>query len=431
MDNFSITVSSFQEDICASSMDFADNLQIVLNISDEEAKSIARSLPREIKKGLSEEEAKKLAGILEAFGAVVIMTNKNSEDSLFGAKEVAPILFDLEADEDEVIGDSLFIERLEEQSPQKEIKIEEVQIKEPKTSSLSGITVEPQISAIEKKEVLVDNEPQPELITRVTSPLLFKSKPKNYALSKNIMYLGIGLTLVIIGFFALNSQEQKEESALKIKVDANLVKTLLKQGKVENKVKQEEKPVSAYFEGEVNTETYRIKSKLNKSENTIESLKINLETLTNQQTVADEFIKNKFTPHLNSFEVDIKEEKGEINDNQVIFRASARLFYTLKNNASKSVLEIYLRIIENDSTLVIASSPSNLNNMESDALPSLIAENERIGFSPFRLTMPLNKTNLYIPQRKVLLDSELKAAEQADNKKDKKIKKDEKKVVDE
>lgn len=439
MENFSISISKYQEDICSSSLAFVENLQIVLNISEDEAMHIVESMPHEVSSGLSENEAKKLAGILEAFGAVVILKdnneiptiNEDKDDSIFGATKVDPILFDLEVDEEEVIKDDLFIEKLEETKPKEEIKA-----KVEKPAALTEIAMEPEtvkvpeVPKVTQDEVIQEHKPEPILISPVTSPFLIKKRSTNLELPKKLIPVLVCLPILLIGVYFLNTEEKKEESALSIKVDADLVKTLLKQGENVKKPKPEEKPTSHYYEGEVSTEIYKIKSKLSRSEIAIESLKLNLETLTDQQTTAEEFINNKFTPHLNSFEIDVKEAKKDESAVNFEIKATARLFYTLKNNASKSILDITLGIFDNDLTLVIASSPSELNNKDLNSPPSLKIENETVTFAPFRLTIPLNKTNLVIPQRKVLLDSDIKAAE-PNGKEAKKKKKAEKKVVDE
>ncbi len=84
VENYTITLTDFQEGLCPSAIVFAENLQTVLNISEEDAHTIVNNLPHNISENLSKSDALKLANILEAFGAVVILSDQ-TDNNVFSA----------------------------------------------------------------------------------------------------------------------------------------------------------------------------------------------------------------------------------------------------------------------------------------------------------------------------------------------------------
>jgi hypothetical protein len=309
MENFSIIISNYQKDVCSSSHAFAENLQIVLNISDEDARQIAGTLPNEISSGLTEAEAKKLAGILEAFGAVVILKDANSTENLIDPdpqtdeidftgliSESSPVknensmmLFDIEEDDDEITsGDSLFIEKLD--TPLKSNPVLEETKPAPKTSIAIEQPKKEEITSLvanqaEKVETISEVK-QPEITTLVaSSPFLEKKRKLNINLTKQLIpTIGI-ISILLAGVYYLNTSKEPEEDDLKIKVDSELIKTILNQSNgAKNKQVEEKKTESNYHEGTLDTTNHKINVQVNQSGSQIEFLKIGLENLTNKQT---------------------------------------------------------------------------------------------------------------------------------------------------
>jgi hypothetical protein len=460
MENFSIIISNYQKDVCSSSHAFAENLQIVLNISDEDARQIAGTLPNEISSGLTEAEAKKLAGILEAFGAVVILKEGNSKDDVAEPNqetdeidftglisESSPVknensmmLFDIEEDDDEIAsGDSLFIEKLdtpikndtvlEEIKPAPTISIA---IEQPKKEEITSLVA----NQTEKVETISEIK-QPEIPTLVaSSPFLKKKRKLEINLSKQLIpTLGI-ISILLAGVYYLSTSKEPQEDNLKIKVDSELIKTILNQSNgAKNKQVEEKKTENNYHEGTLDTTNHKINVQVNQSGSQIEFLKISLENLTNKQTTEIEFIDNKFLPHLSSLEIDLKNIDGLSKSDTIVTKGTARVFYILKNNTQKNVLEISIGIKDNPRTLIISSSEEVLLDETFTPTPqvSLDLSNDKLSFNPFKILIPLNSAQLVIPKRVIISDSDVKdtASDGKDKKEAKKKKKAEKKVVDE
>lgn len=461
MENFSIIISNYQKDVCSSSHAFAENLQIVLNISDEDARQIAGTLPNEISSGLTEAEAKKLAGILEAFGAVVILKDANSTENLIEPdqqtdeidftglmSESSPIknensmmLFDIEEDDDDEItsGDSLFIEKLD--TPIKsDAVLEEIKpaiktsiaIEQPKKEEITSFVA----SQAEQVETISEIK-QPEIPNFVSSsPFLEKKRKLDINLTKQLIpTIGI-ISILLAGVYYLSTSKEPQEDDLKIKVDSELIKTILNQSNgAKNKQVEEKKSENNYHEGTLETTNHKINVQVNQSRSQIEFLKISLENLTNKQTTEIEFIENKFIPHLNSLEIDLKNIDGLTKGDTILTQGTARIFYILKNNTQKNALDISIGIKDNPKTLIISSSEEILfdDNFTPTPQVSLDLSNDKLLFNPFKILVPLNSAKLVIPQRVIISDSAVKdtASDEKDKKEAKKKKKAEKKVVDE
>ena len=172
-------------------------------------------------------------------------------------------------------------------------------------------------------------------------------------------------------------------------------------------------------------------AKVNRADNKIEDLKINLEALTDKLTTADEFISSQFYPHLNSLEINIKDTQGTKTDESYTFQGSARVFYMYKNNSSKGILELYIRIKEDNSELIISNAPTAEMPGGENNIPRLLESNGKTEFKPFSINIPLKSVVLVVPVRSAISATEITDNSKSDKKEEKKNKKEKIKPVDE